>query len=85
MSSSPECTVTMLSIVLFLIQLSRSAAQAFRHYILDTKEIRSPIKYIGDAQFFHVRLDNLYLVAIAHQNVNAAMIFEVCFALLCVV
>jgi len=62
--------------------VNRSAAQAFRHYILDTKEIRSPIKSIGDAQFFHVRIDNLYLVAIAHQNVNAAMIFELLYAII---
>jgi len=56
---------------------SRSAAQAFRHYILEAKEIRSPIKAIGETQFFHIRVENILIVAITKANVNAALVFEV--------
>jgi AP-2 complex subunit mu-1 len=43
---------------------------------LETKEIRSPIKTINGITFLHIRTGPLYVVAIAKQNVNAAMVFE---------
>jgi hypothetical protein len=41
--------------------------------------VRSPIITLGSTSFFHVRHENLYIVALTKWNANAALIFEFCY------
>eukprot|EP01105_Mastigella_eilhardi_P006292 TRINITY_DN17920_c0_g1_i1.p1 TRINITY_DN17920_c0_g1~~TRINITY_DN17920_c0_g1_i1.p1 ORF type:complete len:443 (-),score=155.30 TRINITY_DN17920_c0_g1_i1:126-1454(-) len=61
--------------------VNRGIVQAFRSYILDAKEIRSPIKSIGTTTFLHIRVENIYVVAVTKQNVNACVVFELLYQL----
>lgn len=54
----------------------RNCADAFRTQVIGAKEIRSPIKVIGEQIYFHTRCANIYLVAVTSQNANAALVFE---------
>ncbi|KAH3756534.1 AP-2 medium chain [Pelomyxa schiedti] len=56
--------------------VNRGVAHAFRSYILDAKEIRCPIKSIGTTTFLHIRVENIYVVAVTTQNVNSCVVFE---------
>lgn len=55
---------------------SRVIASAFKNYILDQKEIRTPVKTMSGATFCHIMEGELFVVAIARHNVNAALVFE---------
>lgn len=39
-------------------------------------DVRSPIITLGSTSFFHIRHENLYLVAVSKMNANAALVFE---------
>jgi len=56
--------------------VNRVVASAFKNYILDTKEIRTPVKTMSGATFCHIMEGELFVVAIARHNVNAALAFE---------
>jgi len=56
--------------------VNRQIAAAFKSYILDTKEIRTPIRYMAGATFFHIKVGEIFVTAIARKNVNAALVFE---------
>lgn len=51
-------------------------AASFRNYILETKELRAPIRTINGVTFLHIREGAVFVVAIAKQNVNAGLVFE---------
>ena len=51
-------------------------ASAFKNYILDQKEIRTPVRTMSGATFCHIMEGELFVVAIARHNVNAALVFE---------
>lgn len=59
-----------------LFLCSRVIASAFKNYVLDTKEIRTPVKTLGGATFFHIMEGDLFVVAIVRDNANAALVFE---------
>jgi len=52
-------------------------AEAFRLQVLNAKDIRSPIKCIGPTSLLHVRHGEIYVLAVANQNVDCCLIFEV--------
>lgn len=49
----------------------------FRINIVSNKSVRSPISTTSDAStFYHVKHENLYIVAVSSLNANVALIFE---------
>ncbi len=44
--------------------------------------MRSPILTFGATSFFHVRHENLYIVALTKLNANAALVFEFCYRII---
>lgn len=42
----------------------RSIADVFRIQVVSNSDVRSPIITLGSTSFFHVRLNNLYIVAV---------------------
>lgn len=41
--------------------------------------MRSPIITLGSTSFFHVRVNNIYVVCVTKCNANAALVFEFCY------
>lgn len=64
---------------LALILYRRSVADIFRIQVISNTDVRSPIVTLGSTSFFHVRHENLYIVAVTKWNANAALIFEFCY------
>ncbi|RUS22685.1 Longin-like domain-containing protein [Endogone sp. FLAS-F59071] len=64
---------------LYRHDLKRSVADIFRIQVISNTDVRSPIITLGSTSFFHVRHENLYIVAVTKWNVNAALIFEFCY------
>lgn len=54
-------------------------ADIFRIQVISNTDVRSPIVTIGSTTFFHVRHENLYIVAVSKWNTNAALVFEFCY------
>lgn len=46
---------------------------------MSNPDVRSPIITLGSTSFFHVRVNNLYVVAVTKTNANAALVFEFCY------
>ncbi len=42
----------------------RSIADVFRIQVVSNTDVRSPIITLGSTSFFHVRINNLYVVAV---------------------
>jgi hypothetical protein len=61
---------------LYRHDLKRSIADVFRIHVLSSTDIRSPITTLGSTTFFHVKRDNIYIVAVTKVNANAALVFE---------
>ncbi|GBC13539.2 exocyst complex subunit Sec15-like protein [Rhizophagus irregularis DAOM 181602=DAOM 197198] len=66
---------------LYRQDLKRSVADIFRIQVISNTDVRSPIITLGSTSFFHVRHDNLYIVAVTKCNANAALVFEFCYRL----
>ncbi|RUS34841.1 Mu homology domain-containing protein [Jimgerdemannia flammicorona] len=64
---------------LYRHDLKRSVADIFRIQVISNTDVRSPIITLGSTSFFHVRHENLYIVAVTKWNANAALIFEFCY------
>ncbi|CAG8490407.1 13700_t:CDS:10 [Acaulospora morrowiae] len=60
----------------------RSVADIFRIQVISNTDVRSPIITLGSTSFFHVRHENLYIVAVTKCNANAALVFEFCYRLI---
>ncbi|EDS89608.1 AP 2 complex subunit mu putative [Entamoeba histolytica] len=54
----------------------KGVASAFRSYVLTEKNVL-PVKIVGSTVFYHIRVNSLYIVALARSNNNAAVVFEV--------
>jgi hypothetical protein len=52
--------LTNLSVYLY----SRSISDVFRIQVISSSDVRSPIITLGSTSFFHVRVNNLYFVAV---------------------
>ncbi|EJD53174.1 clathrin adaptor, mu subunit [Auricularia subglabra TFB-10046 SS5] len=61
---------------LYRTDLRRSIADVFRIQVISNSDVRSPIITIGSMSFFHVRINNLYVLACTKNNANAALVFE---------
>ncbi|CAG8616552.1 18955_t:CDS:10 [Dentiscutata erythropus] len=66
---------------LYRQDLKRSVADIFRIQVISNTDIRSPIVTLGSTSFFHVRHENLFIVAVTKCNANAALVFEFCYRL----
>ncbi|KAL6298625.1 clathrin adaptor mu subunit [Sparassis latifolia] len=64
---------------LYRTDLKRSIADVFRIQVVSNSDVRSPIITLGSTSFFHVRVSNLYIVAVTKCNANAALVFEFCY------
>ncbi|KAF8647493.1 hypothetical protein AX16_006698 [Volvariella volvacea WC 439] len=64
---------------LYRPDFKRSIADVFRIQVVSNSDVRSPIITLGSTSFFHVRTNNLYVVAITKSNANAALVFEFCY------
>ena len=67
---------------LYRSDVKRSIAEIFRIQVISNPSVRSPIITLGSTSFFHVRHENLYLVAVTKNNANAALVFEFCYRLI---
>lgn len=54
-------------------------ADIFRIQVISNTDVRAPFITLGSTSFFHVRHDNLYIVAVTKNNANAALVFEFCY------
>jgi len=54
----------------------QSEADVFRIHVLSSTDIRSPITTLGSTTFFHIKRENIYIVAVTKVNANAALVFE---------
>jgi len=57
-------------------ELSRGVANAFKMHVVSAKEVRSPVKSIGQTSFLFVRADSVFIVAVTKYNINVALVFE---------
>ncbi|KAF8197612.1 Mu homology domain-containing protein [Pholiota molesta] len=64
---------------LYRTDFKRSIADVFRIQVVSNSDVRSPIITLGSTSFFHVRVNNLYVVAVTKTNANAALVFEFCY------
>ncbi|KAH8117024.1 clathrin adaptor mu subunit, partial [Phellopilus nigrolimitatus] len=64
---------------LYRTDLKRSIADVFRIQVVSNSDVRSPIITLGSTSFFHVRTNNLYIMAVTKNNANAALVFEFCY------
>ncbi|THV04008.1 clathrin adaptor, mu subunit [Dendrothele bispora CBS 962.96] len=64
---------------LYRTDFKRSIADVFRIQVVSNSDVRSPIITLGSTSFFHVRINNLYVVAVTKTNANAALVFEFCY------
>ncbi|TFY80035.1 hypothetical protein EWM64_g3980 [Hericium alpestre] len=64
---------------LFRPDVRRSISDVFRIQVISSSDVRSPIITLGSTSFFHVRINNLYLVAVTKNNANVALVFEFCY------
>ncbi|KAI0053981.1 clathrin adaptor mu subunit [Auriscalpium vulgare] len=64
---------------LYRPDVRRSISDVFRIQVISSSDVRSPIVTLGSTSFFHVRINNLYLVAVTKNNANAALVFEFCY------
>ncbi|TRM61232.1 clathrin adaptor mu subunit, partial [Schizophyllum amplum] len=58
---------------LYRTDFKRSIADVFRIQVVSNSDVRSPIITLGSTSFFHVRINNLYVVAVTKVNANAAL------------
>ncbi|OLL24280.1 AP-2 complex subunit mu [Neolecta irregularis DAH-3] len=56
--------------------IRRTVGDLFRIQVLSNPDVRSPVITLGSITFFHLRHENLHLVAVSKQNINAALVFE---------
>ncbi|KAG9039182.1 hypothetical protein FRB95_011767 [Tulasnella sp. JGI-2019a] len=61
---------------LYRTDLKRSIADVFRIQVISNSDVRSPIITLGSTSFFHVRVNNVYFMAVTKNNANAALVFE---------
>ncbi|CED83836.1 clathrin mu subunit [Phaffia rhodozyma] len=61
---------------LFRADLKRSIADVFRIQVVSNADVRSPIITLGSTSFFHVRVNNVYVLAVTKTNASAALVFE---------
>ncbi|KAB5595460.1 AP-2 adaptor complex subunit mu [Ceratobasidium theobromae] len=64
---------------LFRPDLKRSVADVFRIQVVSNSDVRSPIVTLGSTSFFHVRTNNVYVLAVTKCNADAALVFEFCY------
>ena len=48
----------------------------FRIQVISNPDVRSPIITLGSTSFFHVRINNIYILAVTKCNASAALVFE---------
>ncbi|KAI6240150.1 AP-2 complex subunit mu [Aphelenchoides fujianensis] len=57
--------------------VSRNSVDAFRVNVIHARQqVRSPVTNIARTSFFHIKRGNVWMCAVARNNVNAAMVFE---------
>ncbi|KAL7422227.1 clathrin associated protein complex medium subunit [Cryptotrichosporon argae] len=61
---------------LFRTDLKRSISDVFRIQVISNPDIRAPIITLGSTSFFHVRVNNVYVVGVTKCNASAALVFE---------
>lgn len=53
---------------------SRSIADVFRIQVVSNNDVRSPIVTLGSTSFFHVRVNNVYVVAVTKFVCSQALV-----------
>ena len=54
----------------------------FRIQVISSTDVRSPITTFGSTSFFHVKHENIYLVAVTKNNASCALVFEFLYKLI---
>ena len=86
---APKAAGTMISALFFINQkgepiisrmyrdgFTRTVAETFRTHVIANKDERSPIKVVGETVFMYVKHGNMFVVAVASGNAQAAMTFQ---------
>ncbi|KAL3902030.1 MAG: hypothetical protein SGCHY_000140 [Lobulomycetales sp.] len=61
---------------LFRSDIKRSVADIFRIQVISSIDVRTPLLTLGSTSFFHIKDENLYIVAVTKGNPNTALVFE---------
>lgn len=62
---------------IYRADVKRSLADFFRIQVLSSfKDIRSPITTFGSTSFFHIKKENVYVVAVTKVNAHCSLVFE---------
>ncbi|KAI8892917.1 Mu homology domain-containing protein [Globomyces pollinis-pini] len=56
--------------------IKRNVSDMFRIHVISNSDIRSPVTTIDKHTFYHVKNENIFLVAVSNANPNACMVFE---------
>mmetsp|Transcript_15597 Transcript_15597/g.17336 ORF Transcript_15597/g.17336 Transcript_15597/m.17336 type:complete len:445 (+) Transcript_15597:20-1354(+) len=55
----------------------RGAAEVFRLKVVTSKDVRSPVLTVANTTFCHIKIGDLFVVAVTASNLNVAMAFEI--------
>ncbi|KAL7750873.1 clathrin associated protein complex medium subunit [Sorochytrium milnesiophthora] len=64
---------------LYRPEMKRAMSDIFRIHVVSATQVRSPITTVGSVTFYHVKHENLYIVAACRGNANVALVFEFCY------
>ncbi|KAJ3275799.1 hypothetical protein HDV01_007266 [Terramyces sp. JEL0728] len=56
--------------------IKRNLSDIFRIHVISNSDVRSPITIVENNTFFHVKHENIFLVAVSIVNPNACLVFE---------
>lgn len=61
---------------LFRHDVGIKSADIFRLHVIHNKDVRSPVVTIGGCTFLHIRVMDIFIVAVSRRNSDVALIFE---------
>lgn len=65
--------------------LRRAVTDIFRVQVISNPEFKIPILTLGSTSFLYIRHENLYIVAVTRQDVDAALVYELLYKLVDIV
>ena len=69
---------------LYRPEIPKNIADTFRYEIVAKKPDRRPLKSVSGVSYMYLRHENLYLVALAARNANAALVYQFMYQLLAI-
>ena len=64
-------------VTIYISLFRRTTVDAFKVSVIHARHpVRSPVNNVARTSYFHMRRNNVWIVAATRQNVNAALVFE---------